>query len=130
MHRERQNAYKLIAIQCLMIGLVSIGLLFNSFRSAYSLFLGGVCYVLPNIYFAYNFFKNMGARNAKKMIRAFYIGEVVKFLMIGVLSILVFKLFTINLLLFFIGFIVTQVAFWIAPQCLNLCPKKVVGGKA
>lgn len=125
---ERQNAYRLIAIQASLILILSLLFLLASIKAAYSVFLGGACCVLPSIYFAFKLFKYIGARMAKKAIAAFYLGEVVKLIMVAVLSVLVFKFVAILPLYFFIGFIVAQFVFWIAPNILLQQQMKAAGG--
>ena len=129
-HQERKNAYKLIAIQALIVIILSLLFLFISFQSAFSLFLGGFCCLLPSFYFAHKLFKYLGARMAKVAIRAFYLGEVIKLLMFAGLSILVFKFIPIYPLSFFIGFFVAQIAFWIAPNIIMIQQQKAAGGAA
>jgi ATP synthase protein I len=128
MHVERQNAYKLIAIQASIVVILSALFLFSSVKSAYSVLLGGFCCVLPSIYFAHKLFKYVGARMAKKAIGAFYVGEVIKLAMIAVISIIIFKFIHISPMSYFIGFIVAQIAFWIAPNVLLMRQAKLSGG--
>lgn len=128
MKNERQNALKLVAIQALVVVLLSLLFLISSTKSAYSVLLGGFCSVIPSIYFAHKLFKYVGARMAKRAIGAFYLGEVVKLAMIAVLSILVFKFIPIAPMSFFAGFIVAQLAFWIAPNIIVMRQARVAGG--
>lgn len=128
MHAERRNAFKLIGIQTIIVAILSALFLFSSIKSAYSVLLGGFCCILPSIYFAHKLFKYVGARMAKKAIAAFYLGEVIKLFMVGALSILVFKFVPIIPMSYFIGFIVAQIAFWIAPNVLLARQMRVAGG--
>jgi len=114
--RQRNYAFKLIAIQTAIVIVFSFVFVFISIKSAYSVVLGGMICVLPSIYFAYKLFHYMGASRVKQAIRAFYLGELVKLLMIAILSILVFKFITIIPFDYFLGFIIAQLAFWIAPN--------------
>lgn len=116
--QARNEAFKLIAIQTAIIVLLSLFFLFISWENAYSLFLGDFVCVLPSIYFAHQLFRYVGARMAKQAIRAFYFGEVIKLVMLGILSIIVFKFIRINALTFFFGFMLAQLAFWIAPTLI------------
>ncbi len=116
MQRERNYAFKLIAIQAAIVMILSLASLLISVKDAYSIFLGGFSCVLPCIYFAHKLFAYIGARMAKQAIRAFYLGELTKLLMVAILSILVFKFIPINPFAYFIGFILAQLAFWIAPN--------------
>lgn len=116
MQRERNYAFKLIAIQAAIVTILSLAFLFISCKDAYSVFLGGFSCVLPSIYFAHKLFAYIGARMAKQAIRAFYLGELIKLLMVAILSVLIFKFIPINPFVYLIGFILAQMAFWIAPN--------------
>ena len=118
MQQERGYAFKLIAIQAAIVFILALAFTFISFKAAYSVILGGLCCVLPSIYFARKLFQYMGARMAKQAIRAFYFGELVKLLLIAILSIVVFKFIAIEPLAYFLGFIIAHLAFWIAPNFL------------
>jgi ATP synthase protein I len=125
--QERNYAFKLIAIQATIVVVLALIFLFISFKDAYSVLLGGLCCVLPSIYFAHKLFRCLGARMAGKAIRAFYFGEIIKLFMIALLSILVFIFITINPLAYFVGFILAQLAFWIAPNVILWHHAKILG---
>lgn len=48
---------------------------------AYSLLSGGLICAIPNAYFSVKAFRYRGARAAKKIVRAFYVGEGIKILL-------------------------------------------------
>ena len=48
---------------------------------AYSLLSGGLICAIPNAYFSVKAFRHRGARAAKKIVRAFYVGEGIKILL-------------------------------------------------
>jgi ATP synthase protein I len=128
MQRERHNAFKLIIIQATIVSVMSVLFGFFSLKSAYSIFLGGFCCILPSIYFAYKLFKSVSARMLGKAMGALYFGEVIKLFLIGVLSILVFKFIPIIPMDFFIGFICAQLAFWVAPNFMLLKQARAARG--
>lgn len=128
MQAERKNALKLVVIQAIVVVLLAFLFLFSSYKAAYSVFLGGFCCVIPSIYFAHNLFKYVGARMAKRAMMAFYFGEIIKLVMIAILSLLVFKFIAIQPISFFVGFIVAQFAFWLAPNILVMRQAKTTGG--
>lgn len=125
--RERHNAYKLVLTQAIVVCVASALFMLFSVKMGYSLLLGGLCCVLPSFYFAHKFFRYFGAQMTKQILRTFYLSEIVKLVMIGMLSILVFKFVPILPLYFFIGFIFAQFSFWLAPFFPT--PKRV-GGQA
>ena len=48
---------------------------------AYSLLSGGLICAIPNAYFSIKAFQHRGARAAKKIVKAFYVGEGIKILL-------------------------------------------------
>ncbi len=84
--------------------------------TAYSVLVGAGIYFIPNLYFVYRTFQYGGARSAKKILRAFYVGESIKILLTGILFGLAFALVTpINILAVFVGFILLQLTNWLVP---------------
>lgn len=51
---------------------------------AYSVLIGGIVYIVPNMYFALYAFRYRGAQAARHVLLGFYRGEVGKFLLTGV----------------------------------------------
>lgn len=76
--------YKIIASQLIAVGFVTtVGYTTLGWISAYSLLLGGMICTVPNAYFSFKAFRYRGARAAQKIVRAFYLGEAVKILLMG-----------------------------------------------
>src|SRR3989344_4487738 len=112
----RREAYRLVGMQCLVFcGIGIYWLIKSDFYNASSVLLGGMCCVLPNLYFARRFFRRVGAKFAKEIVKAFYWGEVIKFIWTGSLVILVLKCVSVNMLPFMTGFIGAQFGVWLAP---------------
>lgn len=75
--------YKIIASQFIAVGFITtVGYTTLGWISAYSLLLGGMICAVPNAYFTVKAFRYRGARAAQKIVRAFYVGEAVKILLI------------------------------------------------
>ena len=87
---------------------------------AFSIFLGGLIGLLPSMFFAYRLFKETGARAAVRIIRNFYIGSLVKLVLVGVLFVLVINYFTVNVLAVVLGFAFSQVILSLSPLVLLL----------
>ena len=68
-------------IQCVVLVLGSLGLLLVGPVTAYSVFFGGLIFIVPNSYFARWAFRYSGARAANEIARSFYRGEAGKFLL-------------------------------------------------
>lgn len=60
-------------------------------KAALSAMLGGLLAIAPSFLFAKNLFKHKGARAARKIIKGFYFGEVLKIISTSVLFALVLK---------------------------------------
>src|SRR5262245_55391034 len=84
-------------------------------KSGYSLLLGGITSVAPTLYFTHKLFKKMGASSAKAIIRNFYIGEVTKLALMGLLFVVFIKLQIVKVLPFALGFVIAQMAALVAP---------------
>lgn len=71
----------IFAVQGAVLLLASVGLLFVDITLAYSVLLGGLISILPNIYFARWAFRFSGAQAAAEVARSFYRGEAGKFVL-------------------------------------------------
>ncbi len=80
--RGKTYAYTVLAKQTIAVIIVAtIVLIFASVHAGYSVFIGGLVCILPNVYFASRVFRHEGARAARKILSSFYIGEAVKLLL-------------------------------------------------
>jgi len=62
---------------CLLFGA------FSGWIAAYSSFMGGVIFAIPQLYFGYKAYQVMGARSAIAIVQNFYKGESGKIVMVG-----------------------------------------------
>ncbi len=97
-----------------MIGWLAFGNLV-----AKSLLLGGLICILPGWYFIDRVFRITGAQNTAKIVKRFYHSEVIKILLSIGLFIVAIRYVTLIPLAFFIGFIVAQLVYWVAPLILK-----------
>lgn len=110
----RNKVYRSISFTALFITIVSIVLfLFNKIILGYSFFIGGLAWVLPNLYFAQKVFIEMRPQQLRQIIRNFYLGEFSKIVLTGIIFIVSVKLLPLNIISFFIGFIFAQIVFWL-----------------
>lgn len=73
---------KIIASQFATAVLIAVvGYAVQGWVVAYSLLSGGLICAIPNAYFSVKAFRYRGARAAKKIVRAFYVGEGIKILL-------------------------------------------------
>lgn len=71
--------------------------------------LGGLAGIIPSFYFAITIFQRIETRDTQQLLRAFYRAEVMKFLLMGFLLILLFKI-KLNGLALVAGFILSQLS--------------------
>lgn len=103
------RAYWLVVLQGIVIVAAAIiALVIIDKRAAYSILLGGLVSILPNIYFARRIFHRICSYNARRLLIKFYRNELIKLILMGFLFILVIKLKIVANLPFIIGFILAQ----------------------
>lgn len=83
---------KIYASQFLVLATLSAALLYVDVTVAYSVLLGGVISILPNLYFALLAFRFSGARAVEAVTKSLYRGEVGKFILTAALFACVFVL--------------------------------------
>jgi len=111
-----QGARRLLAYQ-LGMGLVIAAFagIVSGAEAALSAMLGALISAVPNAIFAKKLFQYQGARAAKKIVNSFYQGEAIKLFLSIFLFSLVFIFFSVNPLVFFAAYIMTQMVLWFAP---------------
>jgi ATP synthase protein I len=107
------QAFYLMFWQLLVIIGLAVLLLVQSVQSAFSVLLGGLCYWLPTCWFAWRIFAHTGARAAKQFVAAFFVGEMIKLFLSGVLFLLIVKYLPVNVVSMLIGFVAAIIAFWV-----------------
>jgi len=112
--RGRQIAYKIITFQLISSGLIGLMATFFSYNAGISVVLGGLACVLPSALFALIVFRNVGAQKSKSVVRSFYAGEAIKFLLTLVLFLLIFKYVDILPGLVILGYSIALIANWLA----------------
>ena len=77
--KNRSAAYKMLAIEALITVVAVIVLLITvDIETAGSVALGGLAYIVPNVYFAKYVFRHSAADSAQLAMRWFYVGEIIK----------------------------------------------------
>lgn len=96
--------------------MISLGWCIGGSQIAGSLGLGGSICFIPNFFLYKSVFKYAGASQARQMLRALYVGELVKILLTMLLFVFVLSFISwICAPYVFIGYIVLQLIFWVAP---------------
>lgn len=112
----RQTAYKFILFPALVVLIVSsIMLVFAGKNAGFSVFLGGIVWVIPNSFVAYKLFSNVSARAASWIVTTFYFAEAVKLLLTAALFIGIIKFYPLQLGYFLLGYGASQIMFWLTP---------------
>lgn len=114
-HNVRKTAYKQVVLQAVAVVIVALAWSFSSGLAAMSVLLGGFCYVVPNALLVWVLFRQPTASGAKRFIVVFYIGELLKLVITGVLAVLILGMMKVAALPFFIGLAVALVSIWLAP---------------
>ena len=110
----RNKVYQSISFTALFIILVSVILfLFNQINFGYSFFIGGIAWILPNLYFAHKVFIEMRPQQSRQIVRNFYLGEFSKIVLTGIIFIVSVKLLPLSIVSFLTGFIFAQIVFWL-----------------
>lgn len=120
-------AYRFVVIQAVAVLIACLLWLLSSLGASWSALLGGVAVVLPSAFFATWLFRTTSARAAQRIVRAFFVGELIKMITSAVLAVVFVMLFHVAMVPFWVGFMVALVGFWIAPAFVKLDISK--GGK-
>jgi ATP synthase protein I len=89
-----------------------------------SFLFGGAACLVPNIYLYHRVFRHFGAQSAHRMVKALYLGEMVKLLLTGAIFALSLTITWIRPLYLFIGYLIAQGIFWVAPLIWGLSKRK------
>lgn len=87
--------------------------IFGKRHTGFSILLGGVVCIVPNLYFALRLFTHTGAQKVRQIMKAFYFGEMIKFLLTIIFFYVVLKYLNVEKIPFFTGFIIAQITFWL-----------------
>ena len=89
--------------------------LFFGWAGSIGVLSGGIAIIVPGWIFVKKLFHRTGATQTGKIIRNLYVGEVLKLVITAVISVLFLAFIRVNVLSFFVGFIMAQMAYWLAP---------------
>ena len=116
--------YKVIVAQLAASAIIAtIFLIFGGFVAFYSGLLGGFISVAANSFFAAQAFRFSGARNAKKIVQSFMVGEIGKFIIVVGLFALSFGLIEpLNAYVMMFTFVVAHIVGVSASARMNYSP--------
>jgi ATP synthase protein I len=114
--RGLQGAKRLFFVQIsLVIMLSSLVWMMLSARAAWSIGLGGVVWVIPQICFACMLFADQRARFSSAIVKQAYRGEALKLFLSAILFAGAFRFGHVMPGLFFTGYMLVQGVSWFAP---------------
>ena len=109
--KNRTAAFRLVYVQLIVTVVIALlSYTYSGLVSAYSVLLGSVVYILPNIYFVRCAFRKVESQTPQSMMSWFYIGEAVKILLTVALFAICFALVKpLNVALLFAAYIVMMI---------------------
>lgn len=114
------RAYRLVALQMSVAGIVALSWLLSGWVAAVSALLGGFTAAAPSFYFTHRFFAVTHARQVDRILKAFYWGELTKILLIAFLVIAITRVWpAVAMAPFFSGFVAAYLGFWGAPLLMR-----------
>lgn len=110
----REQVYQLVMIPIIAVVVTSIFLLLCSGMSAFrSVLLGGLGWVLPNLYFVYKVFANVKVGQIKAIPYRFYQAEIIKICLLGIWVVIAIRFLAVTIGAFLLGFVIAQLTFWV-----------------
>ena len=111
------------AIVMLVLALASFLLWGRVF--AYSLLLGGLISAVPNAYYARTVFRQLGARAMVRTVKAIYMGELIKLVLMGAGFALAFTLVEpVDAIALFAGFVLVHLVGIVALVKIQAAPQQ------
>lgn len=111
----RTKVQRWFTIQGVVVVVLTLLTLFAGLLQAGSVLIGGILCIVPTALFARWWFSSYKAGSTNQLVKIFYIGEILKLALTGLMFVLALLFFPIQLLWCLIGYIAAQIAFWIAP---------------
>lgn len=113
--RIQRQAYQVVLLQLSGVVLLALGaLVICGTGCGFSVLMGGLAYVLPNLLFVWRVFRYVGAGEMGRFVTAFFFGEMLKLVLSAILFLLIEKYLPVSLLSELIGFVGAMISFWIA----------------
>ena len=125
---SKTTAYCILFWLLLLTGFASIILFFTDNKiSAYSALLGGLAFILPNLYFAASTLRDELQYSPRVIVRRFYMGESGKLLLTGVFFSVCFILIeSLHAIAFFTTYLLIMVMNFVGLALLSRKVKKIL----
>jgi ATP synthase protein I len=110
----QHQAYRIVFLQLAgVVVLASLALMIRGITSGFSVLMGGLAYVIPNLIFVWRVFRFVGAQQMTLFVAAFFVGEAMKLFLSAILFLVIVKYLPVSLLSELVGFIGAMVSFWV-----------------
>src|SRR5580700_8027696 len=110
----QHQAYHIVFLQLAgVVVLASLALMIRGITSGFSVLMGGLAYVIPNLIFVWRVFRFVGAQQMTLFVAAFFAGEAMKLFLSAFLFLVIVKYLPVSLLSELIGYIGAIVSFWV-----------------
>lgn len=127
LYSKRIEALQLVSIPAGIVVITALILLIGSHKDiSYSVLMGGLIWLIPNLYFAIKVFSTRGAKiTPQQLLINFYLAEVTKLALCAILFIIIVKFLPVAILPLLAGYSIAQFAFWISPFLLDKVRRSV-----
>ena len=116
LHLTRTKINRWLKVQLGVVVLAAVAaLLMSGVFLAFCVFIGGILNFFPQWVFSKIWLNYYRAQEVHRLVKVFYISEVIKLVLIALLFIGVIKFFHVNLGACLGGFVLAQIALWVAP---------------
>lgn len=119
--KVRQQTYKILILQItIVLSLALIAVFWSGLTAGYSVFLGGLAYVVPSVFLVKKIFPSKANnRQPAKMLIDFYSGEIIKLVLSLILLVLLFKLTTVRIIPLMSGYMGACLALFFLPLVVS-----------
>lgn len=118
--KEKRAMINFLLCQAIVaLALVILSVFFLGKGAAKSVFFGALVTLVPNIVLAFFMFMRATKRSAKQVVKACYVGEVIKILLIAGMMLFILHSFAVQMGPFFLGFLGTYLVYVFSPVILK-----------
>lgn len=117
--QHKKLGLSLLRLQTYALLAAGLGFGLQSWASGYAALLGAASGVLPNALFMLWLFAQIQPSKPQKMMRALYLGELMKLILMAGCLIAIFKWLSPQPGISLIAFIIVLVVYWLAPFIIN-----------
>lgn len=112
--------FKLLLLQLTLTSVLALAMMFKDFVTAYSVFLGGLLYVLPASWFSLRVLVNNTAQTPRQILANVYVSETGKVLLaVALFSVVFMMVKPLNPGALFVTYILLQMTGWYLQLKLN-----------